>query len=77
MASRIGDGLLSAEADDLLVYVFERGGEAPLSFDNEALHEAIRNGFAELVTVGVPDPVVVLTPAGLARTTQPGGAYGR
>ncbi len=59
--------LLSSHAEQLLAYAFERGGESMLVHGEDAAHEAVRAGLIELVTIGVDDPMVVLTPAGLKR----------
>lgn len=61
------DDGLSEEASKVLGFAFERGGQSPLAHAVEAAHEAMRAGLIELVTLGVDEPLVVLTPAGLKR----------
>ncbi len=56
---------LSPDAEQLLLYAFQRGGQSVLVHTVEAAHEAIQSGLIELVTIGVDEPLVVLTPAGL------------
>ncbi len=48
----------------MLAYVHERR-EAPVIFDEALIQEAVRAGMLELVSIGVPQPYLVLTPAGL------------
>jgi hypothetical protein len=55
---------LSAEAKELLAYVFKHSGQSPVVFDDDVVREVVRAGLAEHVTVGIEEPFVVLTPAG-------------
>ncbi len=71
---------LSPDAEQLLAYAFERGGESTLIHGEEAAHEAVRAGLIELVRIGVDDPMVVLTPAGLKhcqRARPAAGSWGQ
>lgn len=56
---------LSPEAEELLAYAFSRGGQSPVSHDDHVVGEAVRAGLVELVSIGVDEPTIVLTPAGL------------
>ena len=58
------DQSISDEAAQQLTYAFERDGKSPVVVSDQAVFELKRSGLVELVTIGVNEPLVVLTPAG-------------
>lgn len=67
---------LSNEAEAVLEWAYERGGEGPLVHSFAAAHEAQRAGLIEVVTLGLDEPLVVLTLAGLKYCQRSGPGPG-
>lgn len=59
---------LSPSARRVRDYLKERGGEAEMAPGTDGVAELTHHGMAQPVTVGVDEPIVVLTPFGKAHT---------
>jgi hypothetical protein len=49
---------------ELMLYVYRRGGSSAASFDDDLIRRAVANGWMELISIGVEQSTLVLTPAG-------------
>lgn len=60
----INGAVLSSEGEALLIYLADHGNEAGETVEPIVVSEAIRAGYVERVTIGVPDTTLFLTAGG-------------
>lgn len=56
---------MAAEAAELLLYLYGRGGSSSASFDADVANQCVRGGWIEQVTSGGDEPLLVLTVSGV------------